>query len=94
MYVGTRVFSDVPQNVRMRYACSSIYRIIHDKNNIIQSYVIIVVKSKNSMKNYCIVSRYLLLGHCSTLLHCKREYCIFFVRTAINEQITYILLCV
>ena len=54
---NTRVVSDVSQYT------------VDDKNNITQSHVIIVVKSKNSMKNYCIVSRYLLLGrapHCST----------------------------
>lgn len=62
MYVGARVFSDVLFGVYISDSHTVQY-IIHDKNNIIQSYVIIVVKSKNSMKNYCIVSRYLLLGH-------------------------------
>jgi len=36
-------------------------------------YVIIVVKSKNSMKNYCIVSHYLLLRRAPYSRSCQRE---------------------
>lgn len=37
-------------------------------------YIIIVVKSKNSMKNYCIVSHYLLLRRAPCSRNREREF--------------------
>lgn len=65
-----KLFNTLERNVYNTRVVSNVSQYtVDDKNNITQSHVIIVVKSKNSMKNYCIVSRYLLLGrapHCPT----------------------------